>query len=78
MGREKRLAESRARESMENRTKDAPRAPERTSPAPAATVTSSPIITAGTGTGKALFQILLLYALPVVLILLIGKLILKL
>jgi hypothetical protein len=82
MGREKRISESRAKEVANNKTKEAPRPQERSAPAtPAASAAPSasvPVPKGGTSTGRAIFQILLLYLGPILLIILVGKLILRL
>lgn len=78
MGREKRLADNRAKETMDTRTKEAPKAADRALPTPAAAVPGPVVAKPGTSTGRAIVQIFLLYALPVALIILIGKLVLKL
>jgi len=78
MGRDKRIAESRAKEILD-KTKGGPE-PRRTgagggsAPAPAAA--AIPEIEQHTGTGKALIQIVALYAVPVILMVIIGRLLL--
>ena len=85
MGREKRIAESRAKEMMDTKPKAPSKASERATPAASAPSGASiaapyaaPTGKVGTSTGKALFQIFLLYVVPVVIIILVGKLIFKL
>ena len=78
MGRDKRIAESRAKEILD-KTKGT-NEPRRPSPAaesaPAAAAAAIPVVEKHTGTGKALLQILMLYALPVILMLIVGRLLL--
>ena len=76
MGRDKRIAESRAKEILD---KDRPveRKPAQAASAPIAAAQAIPAAE-HTGTAKALLQILMLYAGPVILMLLVGKFLLHL
>lgn len=87
MGREKRIAESRAKEILES--KKAAAEGRRSGPAPAAAAPAPPPVAAAapvaaippaehTGTAKALLQIVALYLVPVALMLIVGKLLLRL
>jgi len=75
MGREKRIA--RAGQGHDDKRTKAPEGAG-SNRARGDGTTTAPAAKATTSTGKALFQILLLYALPIVLIILIGKLVFKL
>jgi hypothetical protein len=76
MGREKRIAESRARAVLEKSGKQAGAQRAETPSTPAGPGTAgAPPAAAHTGTGKAILQILALYLVPVIAVILIGKLI---
>ena len=75
MGREKRISDTRAKEIMDDKAKEAPRAPERSA---AAAAPLAPMPKARTSTGKAIFEIILLYFGPVALIYVLGKFVFKL
>ena len=77
MGREKRIAESRAKEVLE-KTKGTTE-PRRAAPAGESAAASAPVIPMAekhTGTAKALLEILALYAVPVIIMLIVGRLLL--
>ncbi len=77
MGREKRIAESRAKEMTGSKKETEPARPR-----PANSVASSPVASPSveprgeTGFGRAVLQIAALYLVPIIIIVLVGKLIL--
>jgi hypothetical protein len=72
MGREKRIAESRTKEILERKTPESNRA-EAVSAAPAAAAAPATV----TSTGKALWHILLLFLVPAILLVVVGKLLIR-
>lgn len=79
MGREKRIAESRTRDLTDKKKEADPARPRPAVPVmPSAAAAPSAVTTAETGLGRAIVQIVALYAVPIILIVLVGKLILKL
>jgi hypothetical protein len=74
MGREKRAAQSRSQDTLEKTGRGIPEAPNSSVAAAAAHHEGH----AGTSTGKAIFQIICLYLVPILLVIVVGKLFLKL
>jgi len=79
MGREKRIAESRAKDLNDKKKEADPGRPRPAAPVmPSASSGPAAVAAEQTGLGRAIVQIVALYAVPILLIVLVGKLILKL
>lgn len=77
MGREKRIAESRAKEMTDRKKETEPARPRPANPAASLPAASAPVEPRGeTGFGRAVLQIAALYFVPIIIIVLVGKLIL--